>query len=297
MGKKLAHNLNLGISIGLPVQKNINYNNLLIKNNSIPNKIFKNFNSLQIMFTKTKLSDLDMSNILQIIKKINYKYIYIHASYQINIGAEPLQLSEQLYNPSLDILFSEINSALKIGASGIVIHMGKNVKKMYEHDLIYNNMINYTIQLFNKISEFNILKKNPKFVLLFETPAGAGGEMCSNINDFVNFILTFNKTKFYSNIGICIDTCHIFQAGYDLNNKNIIKHIHKEFEPVKDKIKLIHLNDSYNPSGMRIDRHEQIGKGFIKTNNLIKFIFPYKNLPLILETTPPYEEQLKKLKK
>jgi len=292
----LKYNLNLGISIGLPINHNIIQDDLTSNSKIIPNKMFKNFNSLQIMFTKTKLSLEDLTNIKKIVKHINYKYTYIHSSYQINIGAEPLVVLDELYNPGLDILLQEIKAGIEISADGIVVHMGKNVKKIFEPDNIYNNMVNFTIQLFKKIIQLNLLKKNPKFLVLFETPTGSGGEMCSNITDFINYILIFKNTNYYSNIGICIDTCHIFQAGYDLNKKTVIKNIHKQFEKVNEKIKLIHLNDSYNPCGMRIDRHERIGHGFIKPDNLVKFILPYKKLPLILETNPPYENQLLLLK-
>ncbi len=89
----------------------------------------------------------------------------------------------------------------------------------------------------------------------------------------------------------------MFQAGYDFNNTEIITQVHKILEPIKKKILLIHLNDSFNSVGKRIDRHEQIGRGQIQTDKLIKFILPYKKIPMILETVGPYEEQISKLTK
>lgn len=291
-------NLNIGISISLPVPVIWNievpeYSNDTNKKDLEKIKNLNNFNSLQIMFTKYNLSNTDISNIKNLVKKIKYKYVYIHASYQINIGSEPIFLKDDLYNPGLDIFLTEIKNAIKVGANGIVIHMGKNVKNQYEPDDIYNNMVNFVIQLFNKIKKNKILSKSKNFQILFETPAGQGGEMCADISEIVNFIQIFKSTNFYSNIGLCIDTCHIFQAGHNLNDSNEIKKIHKILEPIKEKIKVIHLNDSYHSVGSHLDRHEQIGLGHIITNNLIKFILPYKNLPLILETKPPYENQIK----
>jgi deoxyribonuclease-4 len=205
-------------------------------------------------------------------------------------------IKNNLYNPSFEIFITEIKNSIKIGAKGIVVHMGKNVKKQFNNDIIYNNMTNFIIQIFNEIKKNNIFKKSNNFLILFETPAGQGGEMCFDINDIKNFILNFKDMDFYDNIGICIDTCHIFQAGYNLNNNNVIKNLHKILKPIQHKINLIHLNDSYHPFGKHIDRHEQIGKGHIKINNLIKFILPYKNLPIILETSPPYAEQINAIK-
>lgn len=288
--------LNLGISITLPINWKFEIpeysNDITHKKDLEVLNNFKKFNSLQIMFSKSNLLEKDILEIKNLIKKINYKYVFIHASYQINIGAEPVITKETLYNPGLDIFITEIINSIKVGANGIVVHMGKNVKNQYDINDVFNNMINFVIQLFNKIKINKIFSKSKNFLILFETPAGQGGEMCKDLIDLVNFIKVFKKTKFYKNIGLCIDTCHIFQAGYDLNNKNEIIKIHKILEPIKEKIKLIHLNDSYHPVGSHLDRHEQIGKGHIIVDNLIKFILPFKNLPLILETKPPYKNQI-----
>jgi deoxyribonuclease-4 len=307
----MKNELNIGISITLPISRNAlftEHSQQKSKTNNHSNdaeniyqelsdiSIIKNFNSLQIMFSKNNLSSDLISNIKNFVKKIKYKYVYVHASYQINIGAEPIPTIDNLYNPGSEIFLSEIKSAVEIGANGIIVHMGKNVKKQHDSDNIYNNMVNFVIQIFNEIKSKKIIKKSKEFMILFETPAGQGGEMCSNIYELVNFIQIFKPTDFYNNIGLCIDTCHIFQAGYDLNNKQEIKKIHKILNPIKEKIKLIHLNDSYYPMGKKVDRHEQIGKGYILTENLIKFILPYKNLPLILETKPPYKNQIYLLK-
>lgn len=288
--------LNLGISITLPIDWNFiipEYSSDVSNKKDLENlNNFNYINSLQIMFSKTNLLDKDIIQIKNLITKIKYKYVFIHASYQINMGSEPILTKDTLYNPGLDIFITEIKNAIKIGANGIVVHMGKNVKNQYESDEVFNNMINFVIQLFNLIKKNKIFSKSKNFLILFETPAGQGGEMCYDLNDIVNFIQIFKPTKFYNNIGLCIDTCHIFQAGYDLNNvKEIIK-IHKILEPIIHKIKLIHLNDSFHPMGSRLDRHEQIGKGHIIVDNLIKFILPFKNVPLILETKPPYKNQI-----
>ena len=65
------------------------------------------------------------------------------------------------------------------------------------------------------------------------------------------------------------------------------------FEPIENKIKVIHLNDSYYAMGMKIDRHANIGKGHIKVSKLKKFISKYKKIPLILETSKSYKKQMK----
>ncbi len=174
---------------------------------------------------------------------------------------------------------------------GIILHLGKNVKNQYDPDFVYNNMVKFIIELYNKLKT-----RKQEINLLLETPAGQGGEMLFKIEELVEFVQRFKHQDFYQNLNICVDTCHIFQAGYDLNDDKVIKQIHQILKPVEDKIKLIHLNDSYHQVGQRVDRHEQIGLGYIQTDQLIKFILPYRNVPMILETRPPYDIQIKLLK-
>ncbi len=166
--------------------------------------------------------------------------------------------------------------------------MGKNVGKKNSNAHIYNNMVKFIIEIFARIIK-------PKLQILLETPAGQGGEMCWDLIEFVNFILKFKNLKYYKYLNVCLDTCHIFQAGYDLNNMQIIKQIHKILTPIKKKIQLIHINDSFNKVGMHIDRHEQIGKGFINVKNLVLFVIVYKFTPMILETSKPHKTQINKL--
>lgn len=279
--------IKLGYSISFPFNnksKISEYND----NIKLIQKLSKTFNCIQVMFSKQKLSLNEIKQIKLILKK--YKYIYVHSSYLINIGADLIPSQTDLYSTGIEIFLNEIIYANKIGAKGIVLHMGKNVANRFDPAHIYNNMVKFIIELFKKLKNKNIM-----IPVLLETPAGQGGEMCWNINEFVEFIIKFSKLYFYPQLGVCLDTCHMFQAGYDFNNIKIIKQVHKILEPIKDKIQLIHLNDSYHMVGKRIDRHEQIGKGQIQTDKLIKFIEPYKKIPMILETVGPYEQQIDNL--
>lgn len=281
--------IKLGYGISLPIEQNIDIPEYSIENTKLIKKLSKKFDCVQIMFSKTSISITELENIKSILE--NYKLIYVHASYQINIGIELIPTQNELYNSNIDILLYEIERATKINAKGIILHMGKNVKNKYDDSIVYNNMVKFIIELFKKIN-----KKNNTIQILLETPAGQKGEMCWDIKEFVEFIKNFRQQYFYHQIGICLDTCHMFQAGLDFNNSNLIVQVHNILEPVKDKIKLIHLNNSLYPVGTRIDRHAQIGHGYIQTNQLIKFIYPYKKVPMILETKGPYDEQIKLIK-
>ncbi len=280
--------LKLGFSISMPLNYSSEIPEYSVEDIGIIKKLSKDFACIQVMFTKNSISKDEIKLIKEILS--GYKKIFVHASYQINMGSDLLPSQSDLYNVGIDILLKEIEYGIKIGMGGIVLHTGKNVKKQFDPDHVYNNMVKFIIELFRKLKS-----KKINTTLLLETPAGQGGEMLYQIEELVGFIQRFKNQDFYSNLGLCIDSCHIFQAGYDLNNDKIIKQIHKILEPVKDKIHLIHLNDSYHQVGQHLDRHEQIGRGYINIDQLIKFIFPYKNIPMVLETQPPYTNQIKLL--
>lgn len=262
---------NLGFSIDVP------------SGNELVSKILKNtnnFDSIQIFFDSHNLTKKYLENIKKCISK--FKFIFTHSSYQINIGSSYLiDNSDSFYNSSLELILKEINYSYSVKSNGIILHTGKNSGLKYNNDIVYNNMITFILQLFAT----KVVKKD--FLIIIETCSGQGGEMLANLKDFVTFILSFKNYNFYNNIAVCIDTCHIFQAGYDLNKDKTIKSLHKLFNKIKNKIKLIHLNDSFNPTGKRIDRHANIGEGYIKTKNLIKFIKPYNilNVPMIFEVS------------
>ena len=279
--------LKIGYSISMPLDSTSEVPEYSVEDMELIKSLSKQFPCIQIMFSKTSISKQELKSIKNIISP--YKNIFVHASYQINMGGELIPSQTDLYNIGIDILIKEIEYGIKIGMErgGIVLHTGKNVKKQYDPDHVYNNMVKFIIELFRKLKS-----KKIKINLLIETPAGQGGEMLYKLEELVEFILRFKNLDFYSNLGLCLDTCHIFQAGYDLNNDKIINQIHKILEPVKDKIQLIHLNDSFHQVGQHLDRHEQIGQGYIKIDQLIKFIFPYRNVPMILETKPPYDKQI-----
>ena len=134
--------------------------------------------------------------------------------------------------------------------------------------------------------------------IVLETMSGKGTEVGSTFDELSSIIKNSNSS---SNLGVCFDTCHMFDAGFDFDKIDLIL---EEFDKKIgiDKLKLIHLNDSKNPIGSKKDRHECIGKGFIGMDVFKKIInHEYlKNLPFILETPNDligYAEEIFTLKK
>jgi len=126
-----------------------------------------------------------------------------------------------------------------------------------------------------------------KTKILLENCAGQGNEMLYPINDFLDFYAKLNKRE-KKVFKVCLDTCHLCASGYQLTTK---KDVDKLFDLIDTKInlkslKLIHLNDSKNACGSRVDRHEALGDGEINISCINRFIEKAKkfNIPMVLET-------------
>ncbi|MBQ8227578.1 MAG: deoxyribonuclease IV [Clostridia bacterium] len=145
----------------------------------------------------------------------------------------------------------------------------------------------------------SILTQEQTTVVLLETMAGKGSEIGRSFEELKAII---DKTELKDKIGVCLDTCHIHDGGYDIvtNLDGVIK----EFDKVVglSYLKAIHLNDSMNPLAAHKDRHEKIGKGYIGIDSFQKIINhpALCNLPFYLETPnelPGYQKEIETLKK
>ena len=211
------------------------------------------------------------------IAKENFQNIIIHLSYTINIAHN---WSEYSWWISQCII--EIKTANRIGAKYVVLHLGKSLD--IDLNIALNNMYSSLLYISNKLKDIPIM-------ILLETSSGQGSEMCIRIEELAKFInkLLQNKNKHISEkFGICIDTCHIFNAGYNLNNSKNVTDYLKEFDKLIGikNIKLIHLNNSKTEFNSRLDRHDNLEYGKIKVEGIKEIIKFAKKLeiPLILET-------------
>jgi deoxyribonuclease-4 len=250
------------------------YNTLLDQANNVK-KMGGNF--IQF-FVDTTLKNKE-KNIYILLKQYlqnNNMQCVIHASYTINLSKTWDEYSSHIHQ-----LLVEIELAELVGAIGVVIHMGKQLDLSKEE--AYNNMYTSLLYISNKIKS-NIL-------IFLETPAGQGTEICYQIQDFAYFIRKFihNKNKeICKRFKICLDTCHIFSAGYDLRTLGTIDMYFDTLEELIGlrHIGLVHLNDSKTELGSNVDRHESLGKGMIGKSGikiLVKY-FKKNNIPIILET-------------
>ena len=151
----------------------------------------------------------------------------------------------------------------------------------------------------NIIKGLNEVLEDSPVTILLETMAGKGTELGRNFEEIKRIIDgIINKER----IGVCLDTCHLHDAGYDLNDFDKLL---DEFDEIigLSYVKCIHVNDSKNICGSHKDRHENIGFGNIGFDNLIKIIYNSRleSIPKILETPyvsekPPYKEEIEMIR-
>ncbi|ONI46170.1 deoxyribonuclease IV [Candidatus Epulonipiscioides gigas] len=201
--------------------------------------------------------------------------IVVHAPYIINLAA----IKEDTYSLAKDFLELELARTKAIGANYLVIHPGAYTTSTLEEGL------ERIIMAIN-----SILKKDDP-ILLLETMSGKGTEIGRNFNEIKKII---DKIELKDNIGVCLDTCHLHDSGYDIIN-NFDK-VLEEFDNLigKKYIKVMHINGSINLIGSRKDRHANLGanknnpRGEDKIGiSAIKKIISNpicQNIPLILET-------------
>lgn len=240
----------------------------------------QNTKRLPIDLEKVKEADQLMKD-----NKIAKENVIVHAPYIINLATDDLVKREF----SCNFLKEEIKRVETLGFSYLVLHPGSHVGAGTDKG------IQNIADSLNKI-----IDKDTKVVILLETMAGKGTEVGKSFEELESII---SKIKQKENIGVCLDTCHINDAGYDLN---YFDKVLDSFDKIigLDKLKCIHVNDSKNIIGSHKDRHENIGYGHIGFDNLINIIYNKRldNIPKILETPyidktyPPYKYEIEMIR-
>lgn len=223
---------------------------------------------------------------------ININNVIVHAPYIVNLANNK---DEDKYNFAINFLMQELKRTEELGITKVVLHPGSHVGLGEEEGIK------------NIVEALNIvLDKKEGPIICLETMAGKGTELGKTFEEIKEII---NGVNIKERIMVCLDTCHIHDAGYDLNNFDKVL---EEFDEVigLDKLGCIHINDSKNPYGSHKDRHQNIGFGEIGFDNLIKIIHheKLKEVPKILETPyvkenekdkisyPPYKEEIEMIR-
>lgn len=193
--------------------------------------------------------------------------VIVHAPYIVNL-ANPDNMEF-----SIDFLTNEVERCNLLGMKYLVLHPGSSVNVSREEGIA------------NIIKGLNaILTNNNNICICLETMAGKGNELGRNFLELKEII---DGVNFKDSIGVCMDTCHLFDSGIDITDfDKVLDDFDKQIG--LNYLKCIHINDSKNIFSSHKDRHENIGYGNIGFDILIKIIYNerIKNIPKILET--PY---------
>ncbi len=249
--------------------------------------------------TNTIRKDIDekyINEALTLMKdnNIDINNVICHAPYIVNLGSKK---DPSKYEFSINFIRNELKRCDEMHITKMVLHPGNAVGITKEEGLD------------NIVEALNIiLDGTTKCKILLETMAGKGSECGCTLDEIAYLVKNTNRQE---QIGVCLDTCHLFDGGYDISD---IDSFLAEFDTKigLDKIGCIHINDSKNVLGSHKDRHENIGIGNIGFDNLIKIIYHEKlaNIPKILETPyigesdddkeriyPPYRFEIEMIRK
>jgi len=219
-----------------------------------------------------KLSDEEIEAFHKKQKHYKISPVIAHNSYLINLASPNKNISRKSYRAFL--VEMERCELLKI--LYLVTHCGSTLGKNSDRGIK---------TLADVINKFHQDKPAYRVKICLETSAGQGSSLGTTFEQLAAILSNIEKTE---RVGLCIDTAHIFAAGYDIRTISKCRDVFQEFEYILgiECIKVIHLNDSKKGFGSRIDRHEHIGKGFIGLK-AFKFILnerKFKDIPKILET-------------
>ena len=207
--------------------------------------------------------------------------VIVHAPYIINLAnSDP-----EKHQFAISFLKQEVKRCEELGINKMVLHPGSHVGSGIDAGIE---------SIIDGLNE--VMKDNHSVCILLETMAGKGSEVGSNFNEIKKIIDGIDNKEL---IGVCLDTCHLHDAGYDISNFNKVL---DEFDEIVglSYVKCVHINDSKNICGAKKDRHENLGKGYIGLDNLLKVIYNKRldGISMILETPyindlPPYKEEIK----
>ena len=210
---------------------------------------------------KLNISDADIAKSAAEMAKTTLD-LYVHAPYIINLSADKTEKD----NFGTKLLIKNLQYANTVGFKGVVVHVGKSVKK--EKTEAIANMRTNLLEAMEHAS--------PLCPILLETPAGQGTELLTTYEEFTAFIHGFGDPR----IRACIDTCHIFACGHQ--PLDYIERTTREFPTL---VKLIHYNDSSADCGACLDRHAAFGSGKIGLKTMLEIAEHCKEhkYPMVIE--------------
>ncbi len=241
------------------------------------------FSSSPMMWSDSKFTDSDITDFINRKNELDIAPTYFHACYLINFAD-----GNETGKKSLKSLIFELNLASKMEIRGSVVHTGsfKEGKMPVDNYLETRTSDSYK----NLISQLKtVLAETPKDTVLILENAG-NRKIGRTIEQLSNILEDVNDDR----IKVCLDTCHLHAAGYDLNSQDNFENFLSDFDNKIgfNKLELMHLNDSRDEFGSLRDRHENIGEGKVGIQVFKNFLNNprTKQLPFIIET-PGFDDK------
>lgn len=238
------------------------------------------------MFTKNNnqwkakaLTQADADRFNAALAESGLRPVVAHTSYLINLGSP----DKALWKKSAASMEDELARCELLGIPYLVVHPGSHKGKGIDYGL------KRVAEAMNQIHAEHL---HWRVMTLFEHTAGQGDHLCHTFEEIAQLRELVTDKK---RIGVCLDSCHLLAAGYDLRKPDTYEDVFKKFADVVgiDQVKAWHLNDSKTPLGSRVDRHEHIGKGKIGRAGFRNIMNDprWRDLPGLLET--PKGEDMK----
>ncbi|HKL60355.1 MAG TPA: deoxyribonuclease IV [Sphaerochaeta sp.] len=248
--------------------------NAIIQAKELGATAFGMFTKNQRQWASKSITEEESDKFKQTLKALGYTkdQVLPHDSYLINLGNPDDQKRKQ----SLDAFIDELQRVHTLGLDKLNFHPGSHVNKI--------DRMGSLALVAEALDE--ALNRTEGVRPIIETTAGQGSNLGSSFEEIAELL---TKSKAPDRLGVCIDTCHIFAAGYDLRSEDAFHKTFEEFGRIVgfDKLEGLHLNDAKIALGSKVDRHESLGKGQIGLEPFIRIAQDprFRNIPLILETT------------
>lgn len=219
----------------------------------------------------SKLEREDVDEFKRLKLRYDIKPVAVHIPYLINLSTP----DDSLYKKSIDAYIKDIARAELLSAEYFITHLGSHTGSGEDKG----------IERFREALDEIIRRTRPRTTILLENTAGSGSGIGYNFEHLKRIIDGLHSPK---NIGVCLDTAHTFESGYDIKSKEGLENTLKEFDRLLGVklIKVIHFNDSLSPFNSHVDRHQHIGKGKIGLEAMARIINhpKLKDAAFIMET-------------
>ena len=204
------------------------------------------------------------------VRQTGIRPVVAHNSYLINLAAADPALRAR----SIEALCEELDRADALGLDALVMHPGSHASDEAGLDLIAD-----------ALRGLLGARKRSRLRILLEHTAGQGTNLGHRFEHLATIIRAVGRTR---RVGVCLDTCHLISAGYDITTPDGHRDTFDAFDRIVglDRLKLFHLNDSKRPCGSRVDRHEHIGKGCLGNATFERILNDprFGDLPMVIET-------------